>query len=95
MMVQKARCFNDEEIANQMLETTDPKTHKELGRMVSGFDERVWDERMYFLLFDVIFFSEGGDPDQVTGKLEIVTQGNYHKFTISEDAENLRDVVGD
>jgi ribA/ribD-fused uncharacterized protein len=24
------------------------------------------------------------------GKLEIVTQGNYHKFTISEDAENLR-----
>lgn len=26
----------------------------------------------------------------MTGKLEIVTQGSYHKFTISEDAENLR-----
>jgi ribA/ribD-fused uncharacterized protein len=24
------------------------------------------------------------------GKLEIVTQGTYHKFTISDDAENLR-----
>ncbi|KAI4921814.1 hypothetical protein J4E90_000241 [Alternaria incomplexa] len=71
MMVQKARCFNDEEIAKQMLETTDPKTHKQLGRMVSGFDEKVWDER----------------------KLEIVTQGNYHKFTISEDAENLRGML--
>ena len=53
MMVQKARCFNDEEIAKQMLETTDPKTHKELGRMVSGFDEKAWDERTYFMLFDV------------------------------------------
>ena len=36
-----------------MLETTDPKTHKELGRMVSGFDEKAWDERTYFMLFDV------------------------------------------
>ena len=53
MMVHKARCFNDEEIAKQMLETTDPKTHKELGRMVSGFDEKVWDERTYFLLSTV------------------------------------------
>jgi ribA/ribD-fused uncharacterized protein len=45
MMVQKARCFNDEKIARQMLETTDPKTHKALGRKVRGFDEKVWNER--------------------------------------------------
>ena len=36
---------------------------------------------------------ERGDADQVIGKLEIVTQGNYHKFTISEDAENLRKML--
>ncbi|CAN9093874.1 unnamed protein product [Alternaria alternata] len=68
MMVQKARCFGDEKVAKQMLETTNPKKHKDLGRQVRGFDAKVWDER----------------------KLEIVTQGTYHKFTISDDAENLR-----
>jgi len=48
MMVHKARCFGDEEIAKQMLETMSPKEHKDLGREVKGFDEKVWDERMYF-----------------------------------------------
>jgi len=48
MMVHKARCFGDEEIAKQMLGTTSPKEHKDLGREVKGFDEKVWDERMHF-----------------------------------------------
>jgi hypothetical protein len=50
MMVQKARLFGDEAIASQMLATTDPALHKKLGRLVKGFDERVWDERMYSTL---------------------------------------------
>jgi hypothetical protein len=29
----------------------------------------------------------------VIGKLDIVTQGTYHKFTISEDAENLKSML--
>jgi ribA/ribD-fused uncharacterized protein len=45
MMVQKARLFNDEAIAGEMLATTDPAAHKRLGRAVRGFDERVWNER--------------------------------------------------
>jgi ribA/ribD-fused uncharacterized protein len=44
MMVQKARLFGDEAIAKQMLQTTDPKTHKDLGRLVGNFDNAVWDE---------------------------------------------------
>jgi hypothetical protein len=48
MMVQKARCFGDEEIAKLMLETTDPKEHKALGRKVKGFDEKIWNERKCF-----------------------------------------------
>ncbi|KAI4930808.1 uncharacterized protein J4E92_004641 [Alternaria infectoria] len=87
MMVHKARCFGDEEIAKQMLETTSPKEHKDLGREVKGFDEKVWDERMYSTFFAVLLEE---DADWVTEKLEIVKQGSYHKFTISEDAENLR-----
>jgi hypothetical protein len=42
MMVQKARLFDDEKVAKQMLETTNPKSHKALGRQVNGFDEKVW-----------------------------------------------------
>ena len=90
MMVQKARCFGDEKIAKQMLETTNPKEHKDLGRQVRGFDGKVWDERK-------CFFSPAGRKEgrkrllkYELGKLEIVTQGTYHKFTISDDAENLR-----
>jgi ribA/ribD-fused uncharacterized protein len=47
MMVQKARLFNDEDVAKQMLATTDPKRHKALGRKVQGFEGSVWDERTY------------------------------------------------
>jgi ribA/ribD-fused uncharacterized protein len=47
MMVQKARLFGDEEVAEKMLATTDPKAHKKLGREVKGFKEGVWDESMY------------------------------------------------
>ncbi|KZM27024.1 uncharacterized protein EKO05_0004967 [Ascochyta rabiei] len=69
MMVQKARLFSDESAAAQMLETTDPKVHKALGREVRGFEGRLWDRR----------------------KFDIVVQGNLHKFTVSEDAERLRE----
>ncbi|KAA8615662.1 hypothetical protein PtrV1_11058 [Pyrenophora tritici-repentis] len=71
MMVQKARLFNDEKTAKQMLATTKPHEHKALGRQVKGFEARVWDQH----------------------KVQIVTQGNYHKFTISTDAENLRKML--
>jgi predicted NAD-dependent protein-ADP-ribosyltransferase YbiA (DUF1768 family) len=51
-----------------MAATTDPKTHKALGRKVKGFDGKVWDQN----------------------KLGIVEEGNYWKFSKSEDAENLK-----
>jgi len=44
MMVQKARLFGDEKVAKQMLATTKPQEHKALGRLVKGFDGKVWDE---------------------------------------------------
>ncbi|KAI8936923.1 hypothetical protein NX059_006153 [Plenodomus lindquistii] len=71
MMVGKARLFGDEDVAKQMLNTTNPKTHKALGRKVKGFKEADWDQH----------------------KLAIVTQGTYHKFTISKDAANLASLL--
>jgi hypothetical protein len=45
MMVQKARLFGDEAVAEEMLATTDPKKHKALGRAVRNFEQKVWDLR--------------------------------------------------
>ncbi len=42
-MVQKAKLFNDEETAEKMLRTTEPKQQKGLGRMVKSFDKADWD----------------------------------------------------
>lgn len=44
MMVQKARLFGDEKVAKDMLETNDPRKHKDLGRKVKGFNNGVWDQ---------------------------------------------------
>jgi len=43
MMVQKARLFGDEDIAKRMLESTEPRVHKALGRKVEWFDGGKWD----------------------------------------------------
>ena len=42
MMYQKAICFNDLEIAAQILETGDVSRIKELGRLVTGYDDNYW-----------------------------------------------------
>ena len=42
MMAAKARLFRDEESLVQILESSDPKTAKALGRKVKNFDGSVW-----------------------------------------------------
>lgn len=42
MMYQKAICFHDRDIATKILETEDVSRIKELGRLVSGYDEHSW-----------------------------------------------------
>ncbi|KAL1609887.1 hypothetical protein SLS60_001552 [Paraconiothyrium brasiliense] len=68
MMVGKARLFDDEDVAQEILAADNPRKQKALGRKVRNFDEKIWN----------------------ANKLRIVEEGNYHKFTISEDAESLR-----
>jgi len=42
MMYQKAVCFHDNAIAEQILEAEDAARMKELGRLISGYDEHFW-----------------------------------------------------
>jgi hypothetical protein len=42
MMHGKAMLFGDLEVAERILSSESPKTHKALGRKVQGFDEQLW-----------------------------------------------------
>lgn len=44
MMYQKANLFKDEEIAKEIMDTSDVATIKELGRNVHNYDDKTWDE---------------------------------------------------
>ncbi|KAJ8111943.1 hypothetical protein OPT61_g5586 [Boeremia exigua] len=71
MMVQKARLFGDEQIAKEMLRTTDPKTHKALGRMVENFDGAVWDKNKFEIVVqgNVYKFTIAEDAGSMRGWL--------------------------
>lgn len=52
----KAKIFNDDEIAQQILEKgQDPKTAKDLGRLVKNYDDKVWDEIRYKVMVDACY----------------------------------------
>lgn len=44
MMYHKAVVFKDAEIASKIMESAKPRSQKSLGRKVSNFDAKVWDE---------------------------------------------------
>ncbi|MDE7425322.1 MAG: NADAR family protein [Lachnospiraceae bacterium] len=52
MMAKKAELFGDEEICQQILQCSDPKKIKALGRKVRNFDETVWDEVKYSIVLN-------------------------------------------
>ncbi len=45
MMYCKAKLFGDEEIAKKILQASNPREHKALGRKVKGFSEDVWNAK--------------------------------------------------
>jgi ribA/ribD-fused uncharacterized protein len=47
MMYKKAMLFGDLEIAERILQTSNPKAQKALGRKVRYFDDKVWMEHAY------------------------------------------------
>ena len=47
MMAEKARLFDNHDLANEIVQTTHPKKAKELGRKVTGFDNTVWNQHRF------------------------------------------------
>lgn len=52
MMYQKAICFKDDEIAKQIMATKDVARIKELGRLVSGYDDHVWNGVRQIIVYE-------------------------------------------
>lgn len=47
MMHQKALLFNDKETADEIMQTSNPRIQKKLGRAVKGYNQSIWDEQKY------------------------------------------------
>ena len=52
MMHQKALCFHDDNVAKQILETDDVSEIKQLGRMVSGYDDITWNGVRQIIVYE-------------------------------------------
>ena len=55
MMYQKAILFKDRETANKILLATSPGEIKALGRKVKNFDNKIWDEHKFDIVFTGVF----------------------------------------
>ena len=51
MMAAKARLFGDEETRREIMEASEQKTIKSLGRKVKNFDEKIWNEHKFTIVF--------------------------------------------
>lgn len=52
MMYKKAVTFNDEKIANEILSITDVVEIKRLGRMVSGYNDGIWNGLRQIIIYE-------------------------------------------
>ena len=52
MMYQKAVCFHDNVIAEQILATQDVAHMKELGRLISGYNESIWNGIRQIIVYE-------------------------------------------
>ena len=55
MMHHKALCFSDKEIADAIMETDDVAEIKKLGRLVSNYNDHVWNGKRQIIVFEGLF----------------------------------------
>lgn len=52
MMHQKALLFGDEDIAEQIMQETNPKEQKKFGRQIRNFDKSIWDKNCLAIVYE-------------------------------------------
>lgn len=52
MMYQKAILFDDNEIANKILQENRPDQMKKYGRLIKNFDEKIWNDHKFMIVYN-------------------------------------------
>lgn len=73
MMYCKATCFNDLEIARQILETSDVAKIKSLGRLVKNYDDNHWNGVRQIVVYDGLYAKFMGNEEI---KAKLLATGN-------------------
>ena len=61
-MYYKAKLFGDEYSMEKILKNSDPRKVKQLGREISGFDEKIWDENKFQIMYNVNYAKYSQNP---------------------------------
>lgn len=66
MMAEKARLFGCDDIVELILKETNPKKHKDYGRMVRNYDDAIWEQHRYNVVLkgNIAKFSQNEDLKQ-------------------------------
>ena len=63
MMYRKAVCFGDDKVAAQILATEDVAEIKALGRLVSGYDENLWNGVRQIVVYEGLLAKFSQNPE--------------------------------
>ena len=85
MMYFKAELFGDEDSMGKIMRTNDPSLQKKIGRAVANYDEEVWKEKRYNIVFQLLVekFKQNSDLKSIllnTGDKCIVECSPYDKI---------------
>ena len=85
MMYGKAMCFHDETIAKQILQTDDVTRIKELGRLVSNYNDQIWSGMRQIIVYEGLVekFSQNQElSDALLKKGDVVLCQDLVQFKI-------------
>jgi ribA/ribD-fused uncharacterized protein len=70
MMSQKAKVFEDITILNQIMATSDPRKHRELGRKISNYNDKVWNNVSLYIVIEGNKYKFYQNPDMLKKLLQ-------------------------
>jgi ribA/ribD-fused uncharacterized protein len=99
MMYRKALLFGDTEIANEIMETKNPKEQKALGRKIQGFDKAIWDKNSLAIVYRGNFEKFSQNPELKKQLLETGDRflveaspvDNIYGIGLADDAKGVED----
>lgn len=99
MMHQKALLFGDEEIAELIMQETNPREQKKFGRMIKNFDKATWDKNCLAIVYEgnLAKFRQNADlkEQMLSTKNKIFVEASpldsIWGIGLAEDAEGIDD----